>query len=326
LFKLKTSFKEGCLAKKPKFATGSGDQQWKIESLSGAYRYQACRWAVVNAFFPHEKHPDRKADELLETITRRWRALLTRLRCDSFDNECGWKKADSPLDFQYLRNCPPAGFGVTSSSRSCKCSLICPWCWTRQYVLEPYRKLEKVLFGPNGHALKLPCKLLVFRRKPYQDADLATDPNNNLLIFKAIKKFVALVRDADHRHKEVYSTQIRKFGGYVLHKLSCLKGRPVLTRSGVFLIKAGSLPRFDASMGYFVRQYSPTRKTLAMAVALAGRFPSSWFMADSYKLVTYLREFRRVRMLATFGIMRKPIEGVDFSSLYETDYFSKNRS
>lgn len=93
----------------------------------------------------------------ISRLMRRWRNRLRVLR------EHGWKTMESPIRYQFTRNCPPTMCYTLGDQRYQRCGLsqLCPWCYSLE-TKEVFDKFSMLL--PKRGKLSKPYKLIEIRR------------------------------------------------------------------------------------------------------------------------------------------------------------------
>jgi hypothetical protein len=247
------------------------------------------------------------------------RELLDRLHNDQ------WSSVESRLSLQYLKNCPPAGFVTYESSpKMCNRRLICPFCWGRSYVLEPFARLERFLYGSlapqDAFKPRDDVWLLEFRRtsdatglvNQYRESKNVSLSREGA-IRRTLKRHGVVIKE--FRHKEVKRWPNR--GGFVLHRVVYKEvGYPIMYRCGLLVVEAGSvipIPQEKDEAPFLRVQVHKTwlKKDLVKIFKRLSRFPLGWLTkADTEEVRLYLDQFsglpgkRGARMFATYGCLR----------------------
>lgn len=273
------------------------DHAYQITAVSDLSRQRAVRYAVFNGLFPDAWYVDRHARALVAAAYKRWRYVLVKLR------ESGWYRVKYLLDFQYMRNCPPCGVKTGHESRSCGCTRVCPWCWGRRYVLEPFRLLEVALFGAihmrNCHQS---VKLVEFGTT-YELDDNAEKGGmmTPATLSDQLSQLIPIIGSS--RREEV--TLIPNAGGFVLHTFEPLPHQVVLRRSGVLIVDKDLTVDPADHPDVELREHPPTKEALVGIFSRIARFPAGWYDCPAEVTMTYLSATAHLRLSAVHGCCRK---------------------
>ena len=110
--------------------------RFRVTKVLSAYRYKAARAAVLSRLGKAGAPRQSDIPAALDWVREQWRARLYALRA------AGWSRLGKPKDFSYAANCPPFGVLTARTSRRCGWSSLCPFCYARERVIAPFRKLE----------------------------------------------------------------------------------------------------------------------------------------------------------------------------------------
>lgn len=122
----------------------ASDKVFKVRRVRRAYRFDACYRAVLIPTLgvrPSQVWNEAEMDIALDRLRYMWRSRLVALR------SAGWAILKTGKNNIYARNCPPFGVLTDSVSRPCNRPKLCPFCYARQYVYEPFSWMQKALYG-----------------------------------------------------------------------------------------------------------------------------------------------------------------------------------
>jgi len=121
-------------------------RDFAVFKVCNAYRHQASRVSVFVPVF------GRDTQRQLEDIPAAFGTLRTqwRARCDALYSTRTCPGLTCGTQVLFLKNCPPFGVYTTDQTRTCGRALFCPFCFARQRVLDPFRRMETVLYGTSG--------------------------------------------------------------------------------------------------------------------------------------------------------------------------------
>lgn len=236
-----------------------------VTKVLRAYRHKACRASVFIPLFGNvTPHMNRRVPLAFFILRRRWRsrcAALAHANCPGLTNSS---------DATFVMNCPPFGVHTHDKAKRCGRPLFCPFCFARQRVLFPFRRLEVALYGVSGpymvgqelwerdrglkrtRAQQLPSlrpdlKVIWFRRKmPLFQPGIPFD-------IRTLPKHVEYVRaQYIERSRKAEFNEFRAEHGFVGFDLypDLKRGRLNLIRYGVLLVPS-TLP--DEIMDKYTR-------------------------------------------------------------------------
>ena len=283
------------------------ERPFRIVAVRGAYRHLACRRAVLH---PLVKLGDAQTKQWLQrafdALRTMWKARLYRLweaNWDAFNRD--------KVNLSYMQNCPPFSVKTGTTARRCKRPLVCPFCYARQRVLEPYRKLEKVLYGDttaytgeDGHLLPLvrpDLKIVSFR--------LVTNGTHKvhlpLTTAEGMKTHVQraqlIVNHGKRNEKDGFGAEY----GAILHKVYPVpkETRLSVVRCGVLLVPHVPHERIEEyrANGGTVHVYEPSKKNLAEAVGRAFYFPKKMFWSDAHLYARMVEQMAGFHLSTWYG-------------------------
>lgn len=262
-------------------------------------------------------------------LRKKWHA-----RCVDF-SKTGCPGFHTWHDTTFAMNCPPFGVHTNNKARRCGRPLFCPFCFARQRVLYPFRRLEVALYGVSGpfmvgqelwekergkkltKAKALPVlrpdlKVVWFRRTlplymPGVEFDLRT-----------LHEHVEYVRD---KYLQPYQrkTEVNTFDAEFAHVGFELRpvprtGRINLTRYGVLLVPGNQaseivhaysqfqpdLTKFDA---HRVRcgEVEANKKGLYVGFSNAVRYPRWMLEGDANWCTAMVRLLRKFHATSNYG-------------------------
>lgn len=124
------------------------DFDYVVTAVRDAYRHRTSRKAVLLPLLgktaPGSFNDLRMIDEAMYQLRQLWHRRIEQMR------NAGWLPAQSDKHVQFLRNCPPCGVQTNLYLHECGRSILCPFCYARDYVLKPFLHIEVALFGRIG--------------------------------------------------------------------------------------------------------------------------------------------------------------------------------
>lgn len=302
-----------------------------VTKVLRAYRHQACRMSVFLPLFNRiTNYMVRNPAFAYSCVRKKWHARcvdFARVQCPGFGT---WN------DTTFAMNCPPFGVHTADKARRCGRALLCPFCFARQRVLYPFRRLEVALYGVSGpfmtgqelweadrgkkvtqRAKALPVlrpdlKVVWFRRtipvfKPGVVFDLRTLEEH----VAHLKKFYL----APFQRRAEMGQFDAEFGfiGFELRPVPH-RGRINLTRYGVLLVPADqSRDAMDSFIAFQpdLTRYDPhkvrcgeatgNKKGLYVGFSKAVRFPRWVFEDDVNWCTAMVRILRKFHATSNFG-------------------------
>lgn len=262
-------------------------------------------WRGWPAARPHDK------------LRRLWHRALLRFM------EAGWTALESDgrdgnKYHQYLRNCPPFGVETRARGRVCNKALLCPFCWARAYVQEPYRHLERLLDAgvPEDTVLvefRLRRQIAARGGNPWTIKDRA----------EGLARVRAAIQDRYSRSRE--SARYRPhLGGVLLHKVEPLEDGLRFVRAGLLLVPRAvvgaetgdlaaafgphdDLARFRGATFKITARGRPTRKAVGLALGRIAAYPRRMLTGPAADTLAVLEAFPRVRFYAAVPPSRRPL-------------------
>lgn len=120
-------------------------RDFTVTKVFGAYRHRAARKCLMVPWFGlAAKSQLRDVPTALDKVRDRWSARLLSL------HEASWRALPTWGSVTFATNCPPSGVRTVSRTRRCGHASACPFCFSRRRVLEPFRRLERTLYGVSG--------------------------------------------------------------------------------------------------------------------------------------------------------------------------------
>ena len=266
-----------------------------FDPIRKATRYHAARLATLRSLRPRGfSRESRYIVPAMASVREGWHRMIWQLQ------EAGWKPAQVARNIPYLLNCAPFGLKVKSRyTRFCDHPQICPFCWARRRVIDPFQALEQVLYGglaPSGTVIGGHYHLLEFETRDFFEIK----NKRGLHMSDCLQKVVDWVRSPS-RCREV--REVKNYGGFVNHRVELVEDRLVTYRAGVLLVGPGAkLP--DCAGRSFTYHDEVKKKVLAAIFGRICRFPSSWWQAEPMDTKTMLEAFHRVRFSALHGEVR----------------------
>lgn len=304
-----------------------------------AYRHRAVRRAVMIPLFGKQA-PTVLLDipKALDLVRTKWRRRCYQL------SKAGWHPLRTWSAVTYAGNCPPFGVQTTTTARCCRRPLACPFCFGRDWVLYPFRKLETILYGVSGPymvgqqlweqdndkvrtagepllpLLRPDLKIVWFRRKiiSYGDPEYPFDLEN---VRHHVHHVVAAVRRWRNIEQEQFGSDANtiQFNIYPVPTKQVM----VLVRSGVLLVpqavpesevrrfveaqpKKG--PKTEAAAGML----ECSKENLFKAFTKAIRYPSAAMRGLPDWTAATLNALKRFRGISTPGKL-PPGAQVEFS-------------
>lgn len=283
------------------------NKPFRIVSVRGAYRHLACRRAVLHVLtrFGHENTLPRlqRAFDSLRTI---WHARLGSLMAANWD-AIGRDK----LKLTYMRNCPPFGVKTGTEARRCKRPLVCPFCYARQRVLEPFMKLERVLYGDGAaHATPGPgptplvrpdLKILAFRVVTKGTHKVQMPLNTPEGMREHVRRAQLIMAYGKRNEKDGFGAEY----GAILHKVYPVpkQSRLSVVRCGVLLVSDVSpelIEEYRANGGT-VHVFEPSKKNLSEAVGRAFYFPKTMMHGNAVLYARMVEQMAGAHVSTWYG-------------------------
>lgn len=277
-----------------------------VKSVFSAYRYVAARSAILRPF------SDRAGRTDVVKATDRLR-LMYRIRLDALQS-AGWNVMEDRKKIRWMRNCPPVGFLLSHKTRCCNKPLVCPFCYARQRVLFPFRKLETALYGATGKYTDDAGKLLGLARPDLKilrfsivtdgSAGCATPFDSKDGLFKHWE----YLREGLNGHRWWEARALKAEYGTVLLKIfPYAKGERLgMIRAGVLLVSEDRLPDVGqlhdyAEAGGRLEVYEPSKKNLCSAMSRAFIYPARMMRADPTVTARLLELMRNTKVQSWYG-------------------------
>lgn len=275
----------------------------KVKRIFHAYRYVATRTAVLRNFFPW-KYQKTDPVSSMAKVRVNWKRQLTRLK------SAGWLVLGKKGQRNQLARCTPPGFTVDEPHLFCNKAHICPFCWARQHVLNPFRKFEDILYGASGPYKGPDNKLLPVIRPDLRIVRFMMVTNGSLKLNKPLVRSTMI----DHWNylqpfiKDRRRMEVTAFGAEyasVMHKVYPIPGKNMLrlTRCGIMLVPGGVsselLSQYRAKGG-IVDVYDPSKKNLSRAMYRTFSYPSSLLFENGVDLCAAMLNVMRYSRLATW--------------------------
>ena len=281
------------------------DIKWELNFTPKSYRQTACRLCLIRRLYDGMDVKERTAasDRLAVRTSGLYRMLLTNLR-----NE-GWDKLADDKKFQFIRNCPPVGVRTkTVAGQTCHQWHVCPFCWVRRNVLEPFKRMEAAFFADKGLKPDLPpVKLISTMRqdfvtaKPYHEAMTVGE------VFRD-KLRLATASVVSQRQGELVDIPKSQFlGGVVIQSIDFSKEQPLRYRGGLFVVHEDAESPLETVKTKYLRGRSTelSRTQLLYALVRVAPYPGGWIRrAEPSQVIDYLNAVHGVRMMSTYGKLR----------------------
>ncbi len=258
--------------------------------LLNSCRVQAGRFAV-NPLFDTRLDSQEKVVRLMAALRSRWQWLATRMATG------GWPAANTDLKLGFIRTCPP--FGVKPPDdpllhkrlRTCHRSLVCPFCYAREYAINAYDRLAPVAMAAGR-------SVLAFERA-YAVPASASLPAAVAIAAKYIRSY--------ERRREVDGVA-GNVGAVVFHRVRLgRKGPPRLrvVRTTLMVVEAGRRAKLPAGDTAVELTPNPTAGDLASLVGRACAYPDEWYKQETKTLLTLLAGLQKARVFAAYGECRR---------------------
>lgn len=266
------------------------DRLYKPTKILRAYRFRAARAAVLGVLVPRERLWFDNVPKAMDKLRAQWRIVISRL------HHAGWSPVRDLRSLQIFRNCPPFGVHTAVKSWSCRRALICPFCYARQHVIEPFDRLTYALtqaeetWAPSCHLVE------------FSTTNWAKFQNNRS--FVDCFRWAMEIAESPARRIEAFTLH-DTYGGFVLQRFDFNDDTLYLRRSGVFLIPPDCALLRDAR-GRRVRVHeNVNKKLLAAVLGRVCRYPPGlWRSDDPKKTCFVLNSLRTKRLLSYFGVLR----------------------
>lgn len=284
------------------------DLIYRITEVRGAERYNAQRRAVLTGAFRSTgwtREGNKSIIASMNSLRRLWQKRLADLKA------AAWGPLAKESHHCFMRNCPP--FGVLThkiTSKPCKRTRVCPFCYARQTVLEMFLFFERELYGgtdPASRVARLEGRQLVEFHVD-RACDLRPFPGEarGPKILDYGRRLRVRVLN-EHRQDELRLCGAKT--GAVLYRLEPFTSKLRLVRSGILLTS-------QAVPDYFGTKYGPNDKIikydrvdkhlLAEVVGRVCRYPRQMLIAPAEDVVALLRGLQNARLLSFYGGTPKP--------------------
>jgi len=112
-------------------------------TITRVYDAQCSRAARAAVITPALGTPAALKDpaKALKQLRKIWFARLLALQA------AGWQRLPTWKSVTFAANCPPFSVETGKKQHRCRLSWICPFCYARENVIEPFRAAEEFLFG-----------------------------------------------------------------------------------------------------------------------------------------------------------------------------------
>ena len=266
-----------------------GDVRFSVSNVPDEARHVAVREAVLRPLSPC-KTPHKQVQALVDRGCERWRGFLDGLR------GAGCPRVEADGDFQYARNCPPCGVVTPLKTRACRLTRVCPWCHAREYVLEPFRRFERALYGSTADRV---CRL--------EGVELLEFRRVNACVRDDLAAALGWCRNTVEVRRSREARGVPNRGGFVLNRVEAHADRLVHVRAGVLVVDEGVEIPEDLGETEF-RRAGPLKKSLVHALGRVAPYHPGW-LADPPAAAAMLAAFAGVKMSAYYGLLRgsKPV-------------------
>jgi len=283
----------------------STDIKWELEYTPKSFRQTACRLCVIRRLWssiPTDKRAV-DSDKLTIKTSGLYRMLLTNLRKE------GWARLADNKKFQFVRNCPPAGVRTKKASgQTCQLDDICPFCWVRNNVLEPFKRMEQAFFTDNGLKPDLPPVKLVSSMCQVRVMDRAYHvPMTAGEVFRDKLKILTASVINDRNHESSFVPKSQFLGGIVIQSIDFSKESPLGYRGGLFVVEKDAEVPFETLQleRHKCRSTELSRTQLMYAMVRVAPYPGGWIRrAEPSQVLDYLKAVHGVRMMSTYGRLR----------------------
>lgn len=279
------------------------DYKYQVEEVRTAFRYCACRNAVLYPLV-------RSGEGIPMAMTRLrdlWHARTSVMR------DTHWPQVRDPLGLQYARNCPPFGVLTDDTGRCCQIRSVCPFCFARNYVLRPFMFIEQALYGSfHRDAMPKPGYWLVEFEVRQRLCLLAKLPWTPERVMRHLTPWMVEYMQK-HRRREVKLCQPEHAA--VLHRPYIGERDGVsyggLSRSGFLLVRAGTDVAATEMMRGLkgkrgcqatmtIHRY-PTKSIMSKAATTVFRYQRSMMNFDSTCVAALLAGIKQKHLLSTYG-------------------------
>jgi hypothetical protein len=279
-----------------------GVTRFRIFCVRDAYRHRAAIGAVVPRVTGVSPLDDPQA--AFDAVRGRWLSTVRKL------GEAGCGMVPTWTAATYMGNCPPFSVRCGERARVCGRAFLCPFCYARQNVLDPFRRLEKLLFGvsgkytgPDGHVLRpLDENYRVFWFRVATTGVSSGVPWS----LDTVGEHAAVAYRWVRAHRKYEVNLFDCVGGYVVHHVypSPEKARMVLNRCGVLVLPEDPNP--EALEAYRAKGIEcgvlpPSKQSLAEGFTSAIYYPGEMLKIDPAWLGRFIDERPRVRLTAFYG-------------------------
>ncbi len=254
----------------------STDIKWEVTHVPKSYRQTACRRCLIRRLYDGIETKERTvaSDRLAIKTAGLYRMLLTNLR------NTGWDKVQDNKRFQYVRNCPPVGVRTQNTkAKLCRLDHICPFCWVRNNVLEPFERMEEAFFADKGLKPDLPPVKLISTMR--QDFVTAKPYHQGLSEAEVFRDKLRLATDSVVSQRQGELVDIPRnqlLGGVVIQSIDFSKEQPLRYRGGLFVVHEDAESPLETVQTKYLRGRSTelSRTQLLHALVRVAPYPGGW--------------------------------------------------
>ena len=270
--------------------------RYRVLAVEHAYWALAARYAVALPLLGREALKESAVPKVISQLRHLWHQRIDQLAED------GWDVARNAENYKSMRNCPPFGVQTSDRARCCNRVNICPFCYARQRVFEPYfnllwayyRTLDyfRVVDGEQQPCLPvLDAKLVEFR----SHTDLPR-PGTRLA------NILEVMQAGGGEPREV-----RNYGAMTLVSIDPRPGYIRVSRRGYLICHRDHLlPHVE---GRRIRQHQQiTRKLLAEVVGRTCRYPATLLTGDVHPAHVVIAASGHAKLLRHYGGLRNETE------------------
>ena len=271
------------------------DKKYVPTAILDTYPHRAMRYAVLAPLVGSADYIKHDIPKMLSLLRNQWSARISAMA-----KEAQWKPAMGKGHY-YLRNCPPFGVKTDDTFRRCKQRRICPFCYAREFVLNPFLSLEWACYGTFD-----------WRKTGTDGVQRRVDPINATLI-EFVKTYsfprpgvniskVILPNVVKAQRQEEWNS-LEGLGAFASTIIEPYKDRVQVTRRGV--IVAANDQVLTESPGLTVSYHRPvTRKTLVDVIGRTCRYPQRMMRCDPKDAAVVLDKWGGAKGIVYYGSLR----------------------
>lgn len=272
------------------------EKRYRVTGVNSSYWSLAARYAVLRPILNVADVGDEACPHLLDKLRTAWCSRIGSLHA------ADWEPVQDHRTFLGLRACPPFGVKTDTRGRPCGFARVCPFCYARRNVFEPFFRMVWGCYGTlqgfvqegdkQEHVKPLDATLIEF-----STALVFTRPE------AAVPEIVRYL-EVDRR---VEVDQVQCHGAVVIHTIEAFPEHYVLYRRGLILVPHDQEldPMPDTTVTVH-RQVN--RKVLAESLGRVARYPARMIHGRAADTLAIMAATERVKLLLHYGNFRNRAE------------------